>query len=60
MRMPDVVVASLTRRSVLSAMQKGMGAALIAHFLEARVHPSVAAQVLGSPKRVRRLWDHAR
>jgi len=45
MRMPDVVVATLTRRSVVSAMQKGMGAALIVHFLRARVHPAVAAQV---------------
>ena len=45
MRLPDVIVASLTRRSVLSAMQKGMGAELIAHFLSARVHPAVAAKV---------------
>ena len=45
MRLPNVVVATLTRRSALCAMQKGIGASLIAHFLQSRVHPAVAAQV---------------
>ena len=47
-RMPDVVIATLTRRSAMKAMQKGMSAELIANFLRARVHPIVAAQVRSS------------
>jgi transcription initiation factor TFIIH subunit 4 len=58
MRLPDMVVATLTRRSVLTAMRKGLSAGLIEHFLRAHVHPS--ARVLGVPENVTdqlHLWE---
>lgn len=58
MRLPDVVVATLTRKSVLHAMRRGLSADLISHFLAARIHPS--ADSVGVPENVRDqlfLWE---
>lgn len=41
LRLPNVVVATLTRRSVLAAMEKGISASDIYHFLAIRVHPMI-------------------
>ena len=46
-RLPNLVVATLTRRSVLSAMDKGVTAAQIRRFLAAHAHP--AARSSGAP-----------
>ena len=50
LRLPNLVVATLTRRSVLTAFERGISARQIAHFLRQRLLP-VAAE-LGVPENV--------
>ena len=62
-RLPNVVVATLTRRSVMSALEKGVSAAQIRRFLAARVHPSVTGAGLEVPENVVDqlfLWERER
>lgn len=43
-RLPNLVVASLTRSSVLKAVSRGITAQSIHHFLLQRIHPAVLAE----------------
>ena len=52
LKLPNLIVATLTRRSVLSAMDKGIKADQIRAFLRAHAHPSVTSQGLDVPENV--------
>ena len=52
LRLPNFVVATLTRKSVLTAYERGITARQIAHFLTQRVHPSMSARDLGVPENI--------
>jgi transcription initiation factor TFIIH subunit 4 len=52
LRLPNFVVATLTRKSVLTALERGITARQIAHFLTQRVHPSMTARDLGVPENI--------
>ena len=52
LRLPNFVVATLTRASVLTALERGISARQITHVLRQRVHPVVAARDLGVPENV--------
>ena len=63
LRLPNLVVATLTRRSVMTALEKGVSAAQIRRFLSSRVHPAVAAVGLEVPENVVDqlfLWERER
>lgn len=51
-KLPNLIVATLTRRSVLAAMHKGISADQIRAFLRAHAHPAVTAQGLDVPENV--------
>jgi len=51
-RLPNLVVATLTRRSVITAMEKGITAAAIYHFLAMRAHPAVTLRGPPVPENV--------
>ena len=62
-RLPDLVVATLTLRSVMTAMEKGIAAADIYHFLAVRAHPTVTARGPPVPENVAdqlHLWEAER
>lgn len=62
-RLPNLVVATLTRRSVLQAMEKGITATLIAHFLTAHAHPALVLHGVPVPETVidqLHLWERER
>ena len=52
LRLPNFVVATLTRKSVLTAYERGITARQIAHFLTQRVHPSMTARDLSVPENI--------
>ena len=61
LRLPNLIVASLTRKSVLSAMARGISANAIASFLTSRLLPQQAAE--GVPENVVAqmvLWEQER
>ena len=63
LRLPNLVVATLTRKSVLTAMEKGISAAQIRQFLTSRVHSVVKAAGLEVPENVVDqlfLWERER
>jgi transcription initiation factor TFIIH subunit 4 len=51
-RLPNLVVATLTRRSALTAFANGISAQQVAHFLRQRVHPIMTSQGAGVPENV--------
>ena len=60
-RLPNLVVATLTRRAVMAAFARGLTARRIVAFLAARVHP--AAKASGVPENVEGqlvLWERER
>jgi transcription initiation factor TFIIH subunit 4 len=59
-RLPNLVVATLTRRSVLRAMEKGITAELIYHFLESHAHPAVLTKVPENVADQLSLWEQER
>lgn len=63
LRLPNLVVATLTRRSVITAMEKGVTAEAIFHFLAVRAHPAVTARGPAVPENVVDqlfLWERER
>jgi Transcription factor Tfb2/Transcription factor Tfb2 (p52) C-terminal domain len=62
-RLPNLIVATLTRKSVITAMEKGISAAAIYHFLAVRAHPSVTSRGPPVPENVVDqlfLWERER
>lgn len=60
-RLPNLVVATLTRRAVMAAFARGLTARRIVSFLAARIHP--AAKASGVPENVEGqlvLWERER
>ncbi|RYG55288.1 hypothetical protein EON66_05655, partial [archaeon] len=63
MRLPNLIVATLTRRSMMEAFDRGISAKLIHHFLVARAHPYIARQGIPVPANVidqLYLWESER
>ncbi len=62
-RMPNLVIATLTRRAVMKAYEKGLTSGLIIHFLRQRIHPLVTSRGLSVPENVcdqLTLWEQER
>lgn len=63
LRLPNLIVATLTRRSVITAMEKGITAEAIFHFLGVRAHPAVTSRGPAVPENVVDqlfLWERER
>ena len=62
-RLPNLIVARLTRGAMQAAFEKGIRASSVTGFLAARAHPAVAARGLAVPQNVSdqlELWERER